>query len=48
MVSLDHLTRSMRQLLPIVDSLVGRAAREWMNRAAVTEPLTQDGIFLAA
>ena len=26
----------------------GRAAREWMNRATVTEPLTQDGIFLAA
>ena len=26
----------------------GRAAREWMNRAQVTEPLTVDGIFLAA
>jgi hypothetical protein len=26
----------------------GRAAKEWMNRAQVKEPLTLDGIFLAA
>lgn len=26
----------------------GRAARDWMNRAEVKTPLTQDGIFLAA
>ena len=26
----------------------GRAAREWMSRAQVTEPLTADGLFLAA
>jgi hypothetical protein len=26
----------------------GRAARDWMSRAQVTEPLTMDGLFLAA
>ena len=34
------------QLPPLIRA--GRGAREWMNRAQVTEPLTVDGIFLAA